>query len=122
MEAGAVVGIGHDSIMDPWYPLGVGNILQAASMLAHVAQMTTPAWFERIVEVLVNENHAAWGGAPLIAVGSPAEFIVHNSKDYEAILRIAEPPRWVVKSGRVLAQTSPATSSVMGSVVTPGRT
>ena len=121
IEAGAAIGIGHDSIMDPWYPLGVGNLLNAASMLAHVAQMTTPVWFERIVEVLISDNHAAWGGPPEIVVGAPAEFIVHNSSDHETILRVAEAPRWVVKGGQIVASTTPAKSSVMGSMVTPGR-
>jgi len=121
IEAGALVGIGHDSIMDPWYPLGVGNLLNAASMLAHVSQMTTPAWFARIVEVLVGDNHAAWGGAPSLKVGTSAEFIIHNHSDYETILRLSDPPRWVIKGGRIVAETAPSTSIVMGSRVQPGR-
>jgi len=28
LAAGINVGIGHDSIMDPWYPLGVGDPVQ----------------------------------------------------------------------------------------------
>src|SRR5205809_3578977 len=38
--AGGNVAGGHDSIMDPWYPLGRGSMLDALSMLVHVAQMT----------------------------------------------------------------------------------
>ena len=38
--AGVNVACGHDSIMDPWYPLGRGSMLDALSMLVHVAQMT----------------------------------------------------------------------------------
>ena len=120
IKAGALVGIGHDSIMDPWYPLGVGNPLNAASMLAHVAQMTTPAWFDRIIEILVRDNHAAWGGAPVVEVGASAEFIIHNSRDHETILRLAEAPRWVVKNGIVAAETVPSRSTVMGTLVRPG--
>src|SRR5258706_6340171 len=40
LAAGVNVCIGHDSIMDPWYPLGYGDPLQAAAVLAHYGQMT----------------------------------------------------------------------------------
>ncbi len=38
--AGVNVACGHDSIMDRWYPLGRGSLLDAVSMLVPVAQMT----------------------------------------------------------------------------------
>src|SRR5262249_55921283 len=40
LAAGVNVCLGHDSIMDPWYPLGYGDPLQAAAVLAHYGQMT----------------------------------------------------------------------------------
>jgi cytosine deaminase len=39
-EAGVNVCIGHDSVMDPWYPLGYGDPLQAAFVLVHYGQMS----------------------------------------------------------------------------------
>ena len=36
LEAGVNVCIGHDSVMDPWYPLGYGDPLQAAFVLVHL--------------------------------------------------------------------------------------
>ena len=36
LAAGVNVAIGHDSVMDPWYPLGFGDPLQAAFVLAHL--------------------------------------------------------------------------------------
>ena len=38
-DAGVNVCIGHDSVMDPWYPLGYGDPLQAAFVLVHLGQM-----------------------------------------------------------------------------------
>src|SRR5260221_2267843 len=35
LAAGVNVCVGHDSVMDPWYPLGYGDPLQAAFVLAH---------------------------------------------------------------------------------------
>ena len=40
LAAGVNVCIGHDSVMDPWYPLGYGDPLQAAFVLAHYGQMS----------------------------------------------------------------------------------
>ena len=42
-EAGVNVCIGHDSVMDPWYPLGYGDPLQAAFVLVHLGQMSGDA-------------------------------------------------------------------------------
>ena len=40
MAAGLTVALGHDSVMDPWYGLGGGDMLDVAHMAVHVAQMT----------------------------------------------------------------------------------
>ncbi len=50
--AGINVACGHDSIMDPWYPLGRGSMLDALSMLVHVAQMTGRSELFRAYEMV----------------------------------------------------------------------
>src|SRR5690349_15022134 len=40
MAAGLTVGFGHDCVMDPWYGMGSGDMLEVAHMGLHVAQMT----------------------------------------------------------------------------------
>ena len=40
MAAGVNVAFGHDCVMDPWYSLGSGDMLEVAHMGLHVAQMT----------------------------------------------------------------------------------
>ena len=34
------VAFGHDCVMDPWYSLGTGDMLEVASMAVHVGQLT----------------------------------------------------------------------------------
>ena len=82
------MGIGHDSIVDPWYPLGSGNLLEAASMLVHVSHMTRPDQIERVFRVLVHENHLGFGGAPRIEEGQEASFLVHSVQDAQAAIRL----------------------------------
>ncbi|MEE2751355.1 MAG: amidohydrolase family protein [Myxococcota bacterium] len=120
LEAGAAVGCGHDSIQDPWYPLGRGALLEAASMLVHVAQMTRPEQVESVFNLLVHGNHAPFGGIPDLVEGSPADLLVHSVKDAQAAIRLARAPRWVIRQGRVIAHTEPAQSEVLGQAVEIG--
>ena len=120
MEAGATVGVGHDSIMDPWYPLGRGCLLEAASMLVHVAQMTRPAQVASVFGLLTGANHLPFGAIPRIGVGRPADLLIHAVPDEEAAIRLARPPRWVIRQGAVVAETEPAISRVLGEEVRIG--
>ena len=110
--AGINVACGHDSIMDPWYPLGRGSMLDALSMLVHVAQMTGRAELFRAYE-MVTTNPAraaevAWG----VKEGLPANFVVFDCADEAEAIRLRPAARWVVREGRVVAETEPARSVV----------
>jgi cytosine deaminase len=113
IAAGACVGLGHDSIMDPWYPLGSGRILEAASMLVHVAQMTRPAQIDQVFSLLVGANHLGFGGAPQIAVGHEAEFLVHAVPTPADAIRLQCPPRFVIRKGKVVAETPGSPTRVL---------
>lgn len=67
--AGARVGVGHDSVMDPWYALGTANLVDAASMLVHVGQLTSDAEMRRVFRTLHTENHLPFGAVPTLAPG-----------------------------------------------------
>jgi len=43
MAAGLTVAFGHDCMVDPFYPMGSGDMLEVASMGLHVAHMTSRA-------------------------------------------------------------------------------
>jgi cytosine deaminase len=106
------VACGHDSIMDPWYPLGRGSMLDALSMLVHVAQMTGRTELFRAYEmVTTNPARAAevpWG----VKEGLPANFVVFDCADEAEAIRLRPAARWVVRNGRIVAETEPARSTV----------
>src|SRR2546430_7404446 len=52
MAAGVNVCIGHDSVMDPWYPLGHGDPLQAAFVLAHYGHMSGADELRRLGQMI----------------------------------------------------------------------
>ncbi|HET7026951.1 MAG TPA: cytosine deaminase [Candidatus Limnocylindrales bacterium] len=110
--AGVNVACGHDSIMDPWYPLGRGSMLDALSMLVHLGQMTGRAELFRAWEmVTTNPARAAevpWG----VSEGLPASFVIFDCADEAEAIRLRPAARWVVRNGRVVAETEPARSVV----------
>jgi cytosine deaminase len=98
--------------MDPWYPLGRGSMLDALSMLVHVAQMTGRAELFRAWEmVTTNPARAAEVETGVIA-GGPANFVVFDCADEAEAIRLRPAARWVVRHGRVVAETEPARSVV----------
>jgi cytosine deaminase len=111
--AGINVACGHDSIMDPWYPLGRGSMLDALSMLVHVGQMTGRAELFRAYEmVTTNAARGAEVQGWSIAEGSPANFVVFDCTDESEAIRLQPAARWVVRGGRIVAETEPARSIV----------
>ncbi len=92
-DAGASVGIGHDSVMDPWYRLGTANLVDAASMLVHVGQLTAEDQMHRVFRTLHDDNHRCFGGAPRLAVGQPARFLWWEQDDPVEVIRLRPRPR-----------------------------
>ncbi len=91
--AGARVGIGHDSVQDPWYRLGTASMLDAAYMLLHVGHLTSEAQMGRLFETLHTDNHHAFGGAPWLQVGARAQLLWWADTDPVNLLRDRAPPR-----------------------------
>ncbi len=91
--AGATVGIGHDSVMDPWYRLGTANMVDAAYMLVHVAQLTSEDEMRRVFGTLCGDNHRCFGGAPVLEEGATATFLWWDAADPIEVLRSRPRPR-----------------------------
>ena len=112
-EAGVNVCIGHDSVMDPWYPLGYGDPLQAAFVLAHLGQMSGDAELRRLIEMITGNSAAALGVADYgLRVGGPADLVVFDAPTEADALRLVAPRTLVLRNGRVLARTVPAQRTV----------
>jgi cytosine deaminase len=113
MAAGITVAAGHDSIMDPWYPLGTGSQLFVAAMLAHVGQLTGTEELARAFDSVT------WAGAKVMRLdgyglspGCWADVAILDVDGVTDALRIMPRPRWVLARGRVIASTPPSTTEV----------
>ncbi|MEO8252051.1 MAG: amidohydrolase family protein, partial [Chloroflexota bacterium] len=110
--AGINVACGHDSIMDPWYPLGRGSMLDALSMLVHVGQMTGRAELFRAYEMVTTNPARAADVEWAVKEGQSANFVILDCRDEAEAIRLRPAARWVVRAGRVVAETQPARSIV----------
>ncbi|PKO40337.1 MAG: cytosine deaminase [Betaproteobacteria bacterium HGW-Betaproteobacteria-3] len=106
MAAGVTVAFGHDCVMDPWYSLGSGDMLEVAHMGLHVAQMTSQQGMRQCFEAVT--SHAAkvmhlhgHGLAP----GCDASFVLLQARDTVDALRLRANRLMVWRKGTLLAQT-----------------
>lgn len=112
LSAGVNVALGHDSIMDPWFPLGKGDMLAAAQLALFLCHMSG---YDEINDVLdlITTNAArilrvqdSYG----IEEGKPADFLVLDAPSAFEALRLVPVRLHVFKNGREVAYTAPATS------------
>lgn len=94
-RAGARVGIGHDSVVDPWYRLGTANLVDAAHMLVHVGHLTGEDEIRRAFRTLHTENHLPFGGPPPIREGAEADLLWWPVDDEIEVVRLRPRPRVV---------------------------
>ncbi|HZY18459.1 MAG TPA: amidohydrolase family protein [Ramlibacter sp.] len=111
MAAGVNVAFGHDCVMDPWYGMGSGDMLEVAHMGLHVAQMTSQkgirACFDAVTTNAAKVMHLAGYG---LAPGCDASFVLLQARDPVEAIRLRAARLKVWRKGRLLAETpEPAT-------------
>jgi cytosine deaminase len=113
-EAGVNVCVGHDSVMDPWYPLGYGDPLQAAFVLAHLGQMSGDAELRRLIDMITTCPAEALGVPNYgLRPGSPADLVVFDAPTEADALRLVAPRTLVLRGGAVVARSTPAQHTVV---------
>jgi len=112
-EAGVNVAIGHDSVMDPWYPLGHGDPLQAAFVLAHLGHMSGDTELKTLIDMITVAPAAALGVADYgLDIGTSADLVVFDARSEAEALRLQRPRHQVLRAGAIVAATEPARSTV----------
>ena len=114
LAAGVNVCLGHDSIMDPWYPLGRGDMLAAARLAVHVCHMTGYEEMQLMYDTITRNAAKTFAIADRYGLkpGACADFIILDTQTVLEAIRLSPVCRYVVKSGRIVAQTEPANSRI----------
>ena len=88
-EHGINVSFGHDCVMDPWYSLGQGDMLEVANMGLHVAQMTSREAMRWCFDaVTVNPAKAMHLERYGLEKGCKADMVVLQAKDPIEAIRL----------------------------------
>jgi cytosine/creatinine deaminase len=112
-DADVTVGIGHDSVMDPWYHYGVGDQLDAAFILLHYAHMSGREDVGTLWEMLTTANAEVFGATDYgLTEGAEGSLVVFDSPDPFNALRTRASRRLVLKDGRPIVRTNPAETTL----------
>jgi len=106
MAAGLNVSFGHDCVMDPWYAMGSGDMLEVGHMAIHVAQMGSLEEKSAIFQALTTNSARTMGLQGYgLDKGCNADLIVLQARDPAEALRLKAVKLAVIRRGRVIART-----------------
>jgi cytosine deaminase len=113
LAAGIPVAFGHDCVMDPWYSLGSGDMLEVAHMGLHVAQMTGQDAMRACFRA-VTETPAAILGIDGygIAPGCNADLVLLQARDPIEAIRLRATRLAVIRRGKVISRTPAAIAAL----------
>ncbi|GES49708.1 cytosine deaminase [Rhizobium sp. NBRC 114257] len=108
MDAGLNVSFGHDCVMDPWYSMGSGDMLEVGHMAIHVAQMAGIEDKKKIFDALTINSAKTLGLEGYgLEKGCNADFVVLQAVDTLEALRLKPNRLAVIKRGKVIARSAP---------------
>ncbi|MFC0808578.1 amidohydrolase family protein [Ensifer sp. P24N7] len=108
MAAGLNVSFGHDCVMDPWYSMGSGDMLEVGHMAIHVAQMAGIDDKRKIFDALTVNSAKTMGLEGYgLETGCKADLVVLQAADVIEALRLKPNRLFVIKAGNVIAKTAP---------------
>ena len=107
--AGVNVSLGQDSISDPWYPLGNGNLMNQLDFAIHISHlMSVEQIWNALDYITVNGAKTLYLSDYGIREGSSASFIVIDApNEFEAVRERAGIIR-SVRKGRTIFEKKPA--------------
>ena len=101
------VSFGHDCVLDPWYSLGQGDMLEVANMGVHVAQMTSREAMRWCYDaVTVNPARAMHLESYGLEKGCHADMVILQARDPIEAIRLKPPRLAVIKGGQIIAEAS----------------
>ncbi len=118
MAAGLTVAFGHDCVMDPWYPLGSGDMLEVAHMGLHVGQMTGQDGMKAAFDaVTVNPARLLHLEGYGLEPGCNADLVVLQAGSAVEAIRTRAARLFVLRRGRIVSRCEP----VRAQLDLPGR-
>jgi cytosine deaminase len=104
---GVNVTCGQDDVADPYYPFGRADMLEVAGYLAHTAHLYRPEQAILVIDAItVNAARAMRLKGYGLHRGARADVVIfEQGQTASDLVRLQPARRWVVRSGRVVAET-----------------
>jgi cytosine deaminase len=109
LAAGVDVAFGHDCVLDPWYGMGSGDMLEVAHMGLHVAQMTSLSAMEQCFQAVTTTPARILGLEGYgLAPGCHADLVILDAGSAVEAIRLRAARRLVLRRGQVVAEAPPS--------------
>jgi cytosine/creatinine deaminase len=120
LAAGVNVACGQDCVHDTFYPFGQNDPLEIAFLLCHASQMSKPAEILTVMDMVTGNGAKALRVLDFhAAVGAVADLVVLDARDAREAFATRAPRRWVIRKGRLIAETSLETHRYFDIPATP---
>jgi cytosine/creatinine deaminase len=110
---GILVALGHDCVMDPWYSLGSGDMLEVAHMAIHATHMTgrdaMRFCFQSVTETPAEIMHLSGYG---LKPGCNADMVLLQAADPIEAIRLKATRLAVIRRGKIIARQAPAVTTL----------
>lgn len=108
LALGILVALGQDCVLDPWYSMGSGDVLDAAHMAVHATQLGSPAdkrvLFDAVTTVPAKVlGLEGYGLEP----GCHADMVLLQARDPAEAIRLRPTRLKVIRRGKVIAESPP---------------
>lgn len=108
LENGINVCFGHDDIMDPWYPLGNGNMLQVLFLGLHVCQLMGYDQIKNSIDLITTNSAKTLNIEDKYGIeeGKEANLIIFPQEDEFNAIRLQEPVLYSIRRGKIISANS----------------
>jgi len=113
---GVNVSLGNDVIIDPWYPMGKADLIDAAHLALHFTYMSGREEITEMLRVATERGARTLGVEDEYGIeeGKPADCIIFDAPTPIDVISLRATRRYVVRHGRVIAETTPARTTLLG--------
>jgi cytosine deaminase len=113
------VSLGNDVIIDPWYPMGRADLIDAAHLALHFTYMSGREEITEMLRVATERGARTLGVEDDYGIeeGKPADCVIFDATTPIDVISLRATRRYVVRRGRVIAETTPARTTLLGDPV-----
>ncbi len=115
LESGINVALGEDCIMDPWYPLGQGDIIESLHAAILAEQLTGENDLKNALNLITYNSARAFDSNLKYGLqnGCAGDLILFDAYSSMDVLRRSPTRLYVIRNGNIIAQTGRPETVIM---------